>query len=438
MQTAEVINEHNADVDVKLTLVTPPPPKPLRICLLGYRSHPFCGGQGVYIKYLSKALVDAGHSVDVISGSPYPHLDPRVKLIKMPSLSLYEVPNRFSALRWRDLKSYTNLFEWFSTITGGFPEPYTFGRRITKYLTKHGHNYDLVHDNQSLCFGLLALQRMGLPTIATIHHPITRDLQIALDAAPGRGLRLMIRRWHSFLGMQKKVVRQLKHVVTVSERSRGDISTAFGMNKQDISLVYNGIDTEEFAPIQGIVRRQFRVMTTASADQPLKGLKYLLEAISALKPRYPELSLLVVGKLKVKGPTERLIKQLKLESTVTFVSDIETREIVKYYAEATIAVVPSLYEGFGLPAGEAMACSVPVISTDGGALPEVVGNAGILVPAGDSQTLIEAITELLEDPAKRQYLGQLGRKRILEKFCWNVAAKQMTNYYHQVLKYANN
>jgi glycosyltransferase involved in cell wall biosynthesis len=438
MQTAEVINEHNSDVGVKLTLVPPPLPKPLRICLLGYRSHPFCGGQGVYIKYLSKALVDAGHSVDVISGAPYPHLDPRVTLIKMPSLNLYEVPNRFSALRWRDLKSYTNLFEWFSTITGGFPEPYTFGRRIAKYLAEHGKNYDLVHDNQSLCFGLLDLQRMGLPTIATIHHPITRDLQIALDAAPGRSLRLMIRRWHSFLGMQKKVARKLKHVVTVSECSRADISASFGVKKQDISLVYNGIDTEEFSPLQGIVRRPFRLMTTASADQPLKGLKYLIKAISALKPIYPELSLLVVGKIKPNGPTERLIKELKLESTVSFVSDIETCEIVKYYAEATMAVVPSLYEGFGLPAGEAMACGVPVISTDGGALPEVVGNAGILVPAGDSQALIDAITELLENPVKRQYFGQLGRKRILEKFCWNVAAKQMTSYYHQVLKYANN
>jgi glycosyltransferase involved in cell wall biosynthesis len=438
MQTAEVIIEPTNSADSKLTVVEPVPSKPLSICLLGYRSHPFCGGQGVYIKYLSKALVDAGHRVDVISGAPYPHLDPRVRLIKMPSLNLYEVKNRFTALRLKDLKSFTNLFEWFSTISGGFPEPYTFGRRVAKYLAKHGKDYDLVHDNQSLCFGLLDLQKMGLPTIATIHHPITRDLQLALDAESDWKLRLLIRRWHSFLGMQKKVAKKLKHVVTVSEVSRVDISDAFGVNKQDINLIYNGIDTKEFSPLPGVARKPFRIMTTASADQPLKGLKYLLEAISVLKPRYPELNLLVLGKLKAEGTTEKLIKNLGLGSSITFVSGIETHEIVEYYAEASIAVVPSLYEGFGLPAGEAMACGVPVISTNGGALPEVVGDAGIQVPTGDSEALVNAITELLESPTKRQHFAQLGRQRILNKFCWNVAAKQMTRYYHQVLSYANN
>lgn len=437
MQTAEVLTEQNHAVEQRLSVVAPRTSSPLRICLLGYRSHPFCGGQGVYIKYLSKALVEAGHSVDVISGAPYPHLDPRVKLIKMPSLNLYEIENRFSALRWRDLKSYTNLFEWFSTISGGFPEPYTFGRRVAKYLAEHGKNYDLVHDNQSLCFGLLDLQKMGIPTVATIHHPITRDLQLALDAEVEWGIRLLIRRWHSFLGMQKKVARKLKHIVTVSEVSRGDIANAFGVDKQKISLVYNGIDTQEFAPVAGIERKPYRLMTTASADQPLKGLRYLLEAIGSLKSEYPELSLLVVGKLKEDGPTEKLIKRLGLETTITFVSGIETRELVEYYAEASIAVVPSLYEGFGLPAGEAMACAVPVVSTDGGALPEVVGDAGIQVPTGDHWALRKAIAELLESPEKRRHFGQLGRERILEKFCWNVAAKQMTSYYHQVLTHAN-
>jgi glycosyltransferase involved in cell wall biosynthesis len=438
MQAAEAIIEQVFSAEPKLTVVEPSPIKPLRVCLLGYRSHPFCGGQGVYIKYLSKSLVDAGHKVDVISGAPYPHLDPRVRLIKMPSLNLYEVKNRFTALRLKDLRSYTNMFEWLSTISGGFPEPYTFGRRVAKYLAKHGKNYDLVHDNQSLCFGLLDLQKMGLPTIATIHHPITRDLQIALDAETNWGLRLLIRRWHSFLGMQKKVAKKLRHVVTVSEISRTDISDAFGVSKQGIKLIYNGIDTEEFSSIPGIDRKPFRLMTTASADQPLKGLRYLLEAMSVLKPRYPELSLLVVGKLKPGGTTENLIKRLGLEESITFVSGIETHEIVEYYAEASIAVVPSLYEGFGLPAGEAMACCVPVIATDGGALPEVVGDAGIQVPAGDSQALVAAISELLEDKTKRQRFGQLGRQRILDKFCWNVAARQMTSYYHQVLNYANN
>lgn len=407
--------------------------KPLRICLLGYRSHPYCGGQGIYLKYLSKALVEAGHSVDVISGEPYPELDDRVRLIKMPGLNLFEAPNRLTALRLKDLGSYTNLFEWFSMITGGFPEPYTFGRRIGKYLSVHGYDYDLIHDNQSLCYGLLKLQSKGFPVVATVHHPITRDLEIALAAAPNLWRGIMIRRWHSFLYMQKKVVKGLKHIVTVSECSRRDIAEAFTVEEQGISLVYNGIDTEVFAPGPDVPRIPYRIMTTASADQPLKGLRFLLEAVAKLRHRYPELSLLVVGKLKPGGATEKLIERFKLQSQVTFVSGIPTSQIVHHYAESVIAVVPSLYEGFGLPAGEAMACGVPVVSTAGGALAEVVGDAGVKVPAGSADALVDAISALLDDPAKRKMLGEAGRLRILEKFSWRVAANEMTNYYHKVL-----
>jgi glycosyltransferase involved in cell wall biosynthesis len=128
--------------------VAPSPVKPLRIALLGYRSQPYGGGQGVYLKYLSKALVEAGHHVDVISGPPYPHLDSRVRLIELPSLDLFE--NGLVSLRPRHLSSLTNIIEWTSKLTGGFAEPYTFGRRAVKYLKQHGHNYDLIHDNQSL------------------------------------------------------------------------------------------------------------------------------------------------------------------------------------------------------------------------------------------------------------------------------------------------
>ncbi|MFZ3208307.1 MAG: glycosyltransferase family 4 protein [Geobacteraceae bacterium] len=437
MQAAENIAGMNDVAPIKLSVIHVKGKKTLRICLLGYRSHPYCGGQGIYIKYLSKALVETGHAVDVISGEPYPELDPRVRLIKMPGLNLFEAPNRFTALRLQDLKSFTNMFEWFSMLTGGFPEPYTFGRRVSKYLGSHLHHYDLIHDNQSLSTGLLSLQKNGVPVVATIHHPITRDMEIALAAAPNLKHRLLIRRWHSFLRMQKKVVQKLNHLVTVSECSRRDIAQAFGVTEQNINLVYNGIDTKEFAPMPEIVRMPYRIMTTASADQPLKGLKYLLKAIAALMPRYPDLNLLVIGKPKSDGYTEKLIKRLKLETTVTFVSGIKTEHIVRYYAEATMAVVPSLYEGFGLPAGEAMACAVPVISTDGGALSEVVGNAGIQVPTGDTKALILAITELLESPTKRRQLGEAGRQRILDKFCWTVAARQMTNYYHRVLNNAD-
>lgn len=402
---------------------------------MGYRSQPYGGGQGVYLKYLSKALVDAGHQVDVISGPPYPHLDPRVRLIQLPSLDLFV--NGLGSLRLHHLRSMSNIIEWVSKLTGGFAEPYTFGRRAVKYLRQHGHNYDLVHDNQSLSYGMLQLQNMGIPLVTTVHHPITSDLRIALNAARSTWERLLIRRWHSFLTMQKKVVKQLHNVVTVSDCSRQDIARDFGLQPAGISLVYNGIDTEEFRPMPEIERRPLRLMATASADAPLKGLRYLLRAYAKLLLKYPQLELLLVSKPQPGGKTERLVRRLGIEDRVQFVSGISTEQMVRYYAEAAIAVVPSVYEGFGLPAGEAMACGVPVVSTDGGALPEVVGDAGVVVPAKCDDALVTAIDALLAGPARREELGRRGRERILEQFCWQVCARQMTDYYRQVLTHAD-
>ena len=411
------------------------PAKPLRIALLGYRSQPYGGGQGVYLRYLSKGLVDAGHKVDVISGPPYPHLDPRVSLIKLPSLDLFEYG--LTSLRPRHLKSMTNIMEWTSKLTGGFAEPYTFGRRAVKYLRQHGSEYDLIHDNQSLSWGMLELQRMGLPLVTTVHHPITSDLRIALNAARNPWERLLIRRWHAFLNMQKKVVKQLHNVVTVSDCSRQDIARDFGIQPAGISLVYNGVDTEVFRPLEGIERRPLRLMATCSADAPLKGTRYLLRAYARLLKTYPELELLLVSKPLPGGKTEKLVKKLGLQDKVQFVSGISTEQMVQYYAQASIAVVPSVYEGFGLPAGEAMACGVPVVSTDGGALPEVVGDAGVIVPAKNIDAMADAIAGLLRDPARRTALGEAGRERILEKFCWQVCAREMGEYYREVLGTAN-
>lgn len=409
--------------------------RPLRIALLGYRSQPFGGGQGVYLKYLSKALVEAGHSVDVISGPPYPHLDSRVRLIELPSLDLFE--NGLGSLRPRHLRSLTNIIEWTSKLTGGFAEPYTFGRRAVKYLRKHGHQYDLIHDNQSLSYGMLQLQEMGLPLVTTVHHPVTSDLRIALAAARRWHERLLIKRWHAFLGMQKKVVKQLRNVVTVSDCSRQDIARDFGLQPAGISLVYNGIDTTEFRPMPDVMRRPKRLMATASADAPLKGLRYLLRAYAQLLSRHPDLELLLVSKPQPGGKTEQLVASLGIGDKVQFVNGISTEDMVRYYAEATIAVVPSVYEGFGLPAGEAMACGVPVVSTDGGALPEVVGEAGVIVPAKSAEALATAIDSLLADSEQRRLMSEAGRRRIEEKFSWEVCAREMTAYYHRVLDHAD-
>jgi glycosyltransferase involved in cell wall biosynthesis len=406
---------------------------PLRVALLGYRSNPFSGGQGVYLNYLSRALVDAGHQVDVISGEPYPELDARVRLIKLPGLNLFAQKNHVTALHPKHLLSATDFFEWLSMLTGGFPEPYTFGRRLKRYFAGADHSYDLIHDNQSLSYGLLSLARSGAPVVCTIHHPITWDRDIALAHGQGWQERLLIKRWYSFLTMQTRVARRLKHIVTVSDCSKRDICAAFNIPADKVSVVYNGIDIEMFRPEPGVKRDPWQLITIASADQPLKGTQHLIPAFAELCRRFPKLKLVFIGKPKPGGKTQSLIEHLGVKERIRFVHGISSDEIRKLYAGSVIAVVPSEYEGFGLPAGEAMACATPVVATDGGALPEVVGNAGRIVPAKDPAALAEAIAELLQDEPQRAELAVAGRNRIVERFSWQRAADQLVNVYHDAM-----
>ena len=411
----------------------------MNICLLGYRSNPFSGGQGVYLYYLSRALVEAGHQVDVISGPPYPELDPRVTLIKLPSLDLYAEGQDVRRFRLRYLRSVTDAFEYFSTISGGFPEPYTFGRRVQRYFQSNPNTYDVIHDNQCLAWGTLGLQQMGLPVVTTIHHPITRDLDIALAAADTFGLRLLIKRWHSFLRMQKQVIRQLAHKVTVSHAARADIESAFGLPSQSLHVIHNGIDLDRFKPASHEVetkkdRPTPTIMTTASADSPLKGLDTLLRAFALVLHDEPLVRLTLIGALKPDGDTRKLIEHLKIGHAIDEKGRVTAEEMVSLYQSATLAVVPSVYEGFGFPAGEAMACGVPLVSTSGGALPEVVGDAGITVPVQDPGAMAAAITALLKDSERRHALGQAGLTRVTKEFSWSRAPAQYLDLYHQVIE----
>ena len=410
-------------------------PRPLRIALLSYRSNPFVGGQGIYIHYLSQALSRLGHQVDVLSGPPYPKLSDGVRLIKIPSLDLYEhYPRHIRALRWKHLKSLSDTFEWWSMATGGFAEPYTFGRRIVKYLEAHRQEYDIVHDNQSLGYGLLKLQKMGVPVLATIHHPITRDRQLALHETSDWGARLLVKRWYSFLRMQIKVAQKLDHVITVSECSRADIAKEFGRPAERTEVISNGIDTDLFAPSDKNNTVPFRLITTSSSDQALKGVPVLLHALKDLRQHFPDVHLRIIGKLSPNGSNEKLLKQLGLEDVVTFKHGIGHQQLTREYAKAAVAVCPSLYEGFGLPAGEAMSCGVPLVSSDGGALAEVVGDAGLLVPAGDSTAMADAISQIFNDETLAKRLSKLGRDRIQSKFCWQRVASSLTEFYRVLLQ----
>ncbi len=403
----------------------------MKIALLSYRSNPHCGGQGVYVKSLSRALTDLDHRVDVISGPPYPMLDPDVRLIRLPSLDLYNANDLFRIPKIWELKDPVNLMEWLGISTMGFSEPLSFGMRVWNYLKTRVHQYDIIHDNQSLSYGLWAIKRK-LPTIATIHHPITVDLDIALKSEPVTWKKLKHLRWYSFLLMQKIVTRTLPHIITVSTCAQKDISHRFRIPEDRFTIIPNGINTNLFYPKPDIERVKNRIIVTNSADTPLKGLYYLLLAVAELA-RDMDIRLIVVGTPKKNGRILRLVEKLGIQGVVKFTGRITDEEFVRQYAKATVAVIPSVYEGFGLPAGEAMACGVPVISTTGGALPEVVGDAGILVPPADPTALADAIRKVLTEPALAKKLSTAGYQRVQNHLTWQAAAQKTVDAYKRVI-----
>ncbi len=412
--------------------------EPLRICLLTYRGNPRSGGQGIYVRLLSQELQALGHEVDVWSGPPYPELAPGVRLVKVPSLDLWNETGLFRRPTWTELRDPINVAEYARTVTGGFPEPITFSRRVARRFKREAlaRHYDIVHDNQCLGPGLLNLRAL-VPVVATIHHPVTMDFRIAMRAAPTRLKRWGLRRWYSFLPVQKHVSRALDRVLTVSQASARDLERDYGIASGQMRVVGNGINLDVFHPYPEIERRTDRLITTLSADSPLKGFPYLLEALAELRKTRPSLTLKVIGEPGMRTQTAKLVDRLGIREAVHFTGRVEAEEIARSYAESTIAIVPSLYEGFGFPAGEAMACEVPVVSTTAGALPEVVGrdgSAGLLVEPGSAPALTAAIGRLLDAPELCREMGRAGRARVEALFTWRKAAERTVDSYREILR----
>ncbi len=399
--------------------------------MISYRSNPHCGGQGVYVRNLSHALSDLGHEVEVIAGPPDPELNHQVKLTMLKTLDLYNPASLFRTPSLSELTSLPNLLEWLDVSTMGYPEPMTFGMRARKYLANRYESYDIIHDNQSLSYSIAAMARQ-LPVTATIHHPITVDRRLAVSSTRSFYKKVKHLRWYSFIGMQKRVARKLPGIITVSDSARTDIARAFRIPEQRIRTIPIGIDTTVFYPLSQIRRDPNRIIVTNSADTPLKGLYHLLHAVRNILSRR-RITLVVIGTPKKNGGIEKLIKALSLSGFVRFTGRISDEDFRKEYARAAIAVVPSMYEGFGLPVGEAMACQVPVISTTGGALPEVAGNAARLVPPGNAQALEQAIEELLDNPNLRHDLAERGFQRVMTEFTWEKTARRTAGAYREII-----
>ena len=407
----------------------------MRVALLTYRGSPHSGGQGVYIRYLSRALADIGHEVTVYSGQPYPDLAPGVDLVKVPSLDLYRRDDPFRTPKREEFRDAIDVLEYAGMCIAGFPEPLTFTLRAARLLRQQAAHIDIVHDNQSLGYGLLGLRKAGLPVIATIHHPIPLDKKLEVANAPSRKKRTAIRRWYGFTRMQGRVARRLPRLIAPSESARDDSVREFGLPHSRLSVVHNGVDSDLFRPVPEVARVPGRIITTASADVPLKGLVYLIEAVAKLRTER-EVDLVVIGKARPRGPVARAIERFGLERTVRFESEVDWLRLVELYAQAEIAVVPSLYEGFSLPAAESMACGLPLVATTAGALPEVTGPDGecaLLVPPADSDALAGAIRRVLENRGLALRLGAAARARVLERFTWKQAAAQTERDYRKVI-----
>ena len=414
------------------------PNGPLRVAYLTYRGKPHVGGQGVYTRHLTKALADLGHSVEVFGGQPYPVLDDRITMHKLPSLDIFNdtYPGRVPAY-W-EIKTWPDVVETARFMTGQFSEPLAFSKRALRTLTPRVNDFDLVHDNQCLGWDILKIEKL-IPTIVTLHHPITKDRELEMSHAPSRWKRRSVGRWYSFVDMQGKVASKMPRIVVVSENSITDINKDMGVSRDRMRLVPVGVDPDLFKPQPHMSRQPGRLITTASADVALKGLSYLLEAMALLR-KDRDIRLTIIGKPRP-GHSMDLIDSLGLRPHIDFVSGVTDERIVELYAEAELAVVPSLYEGFSLPAIEAMSTGICLVATDGGALPEVTGTHNETVlqcPAANSEALAAVIATGLDSAELRARIGEAGRQRVISRWTWKHCAELTVEQYREVLDMPHN
>jgi len=407
----------------------------MKICLFCYRGNPYCGGQGGYLYFLSRELARMGHSLTILVGPPEPWPMPWAEVIPVENLNLWGVRKNFlpPSAPWRIFQPL-NFFELASTRLGFFPEMLIFSIRtlaLLKKITLH-QKFAILHDVQSLGYGLLLMKRFRLPLVTTVHHPLTIDFQASLERD-----RNFKEKYYTVvfypLGMQRRVIQRCDRVITSSSETAREIQRAFGVSPRRIRMVYNGLDADFFQPANGEPKKPQSLLFVGNTDDSKKGIFYLLHAMTLL-PDSVTLTVVDEG-APFKTYAPHLTQKLGLTSRVAFTGKVSAESLRRFYTSSEVVVLPSLYEGFGLPAAESMACGTPVVATHAGALPEVVGQegAGILVPPRDPQALAAAILKVLQDEAGRKKMGVLGRQRVENLFTWAKVAERTVEVYKELI-----
>ncbi len=406
----------------------------MKICLLSYRGNPYSGGQGIYLKYVAEELARQGNEVHAIAGPPYPdHMEGvAVHRINNHHYSVKRGFNIIDPVSPFDIFMPANFYQYLNTRVGAFSEISSFTYRAF-YLLRELHSkekFHIIHDNQSLGYGLLLMKSLGIPVVSTIHHPLTIDLQNVMERTPAFLKKARYVMFYPIL-MQRFVSKRLDHIITVSEDSRINITKDFGVEPEKQTVVYNGIDRRVFRAQRSGRKRRKGIIFVGNIEDGKKGFIYLLKAVTKISKDIPVT--VVDGGSPHRKVTDLLIKKLGIEKRLHFTGKISVDRLVQLYWQSEIAVVPSVYEGFGFPAAEAMSCGVPVIASDGGALPEVVGDAGIIVPSRDEDSLAEAIDTLIADKERLKKFSNAGIERAAKYFSWESAVAKMIEVYKGLL-----
>ena len=334
-------------------------------------------------------------------------------------------------------KAYTDIYQrirerfnipWFSLeALKAIPQDWNFLRRLNRLR-------GIVHlPNQH--FGRYG-NFLRIPYIITVH-----DLIRYLDL---KGYETYIHRPNHrdkfYLSLDYKGIKKATRVIAISEATKRDLMHHLGILDEQISVIYLGVDYTTFKPSLQTSQLGHPYILFVGSEHPRKNLPNLLRAFKRLKeqPRFKKLKLVKVGKaggpeIDFRSQTVGIMNSLNLNQEVIFTETVPKEDLAAYYRGAKCFVFPSLYEGFGLPLLEAMACGCPVISSDSSSLPEVVGEAAIKISPHDIEGLAGALEKILTDRELREDLVAKGATQAA-RFSWKQTAKKTLEIYKEVEK----